>query len=186
MSAPPLSEYTLESVVSELEGCSIDQHSTTSEEATSPATRWLPSAPAAEEPEDSSYDMSVLQDALDDCGKMPQTNEYVHLGYYPEPRIVYRDPAIDYSSCPYAPPPLEIGKVKKVRKYKVCSIASPLVTSTDRQFDRRPVRLTVTSRRCAGSGDTALSRSGVKARVIFQKSPEVVAALSYIFLRHAR
>jgi hypothetical protein len=131
MSTPPISQYTLQGVIAELEGFSIDQPPATPEEATSPAitTRWLPPAPAAEEPEDSSYDMSILQDALDDCGKAPQTNEYIHLGYHPapRPRIVYRRPALDYSSCPYAPPPLEVGKVKKVRKYKVCYVATLLV-----------------------------------------------------------
>jgi hypothetical protein len=130
MSTPPISQYTLESVISKLEGCNIDQLPTTSE-ATGPEimTRWLPPATAAEEPENGSYDMSILEDALDDCGRVPQDNEYVSFGYHPEPqpRVVYRRPVIDYSSCPYAPPPLEVGKVKRLRKYKVCHVATLLV-----------------------------------------------------------
>jgi hypothetical protein len=113
-----------------MEGFNIDQCAATSKEATSieATTKWLPAAPAAEEPEDSSYDMSILQDVLDDCGRVPLANEYISFGYLssPQPRVC-RPPAVDYSSCPYAPPPLEVGKARKVRKYKVCYAATLVV-----------------------------------------------------------
>lgn len=139
LSAPPISQYSVDGIISELGNFKIEQCPAAPEEATPVATSqgvtqtWLPSAPASEEPVDGGYDMSTLEDALADCGRVSETNDCFDSGYHAAVLAPpYHHSTVSHSIWQSKPPFVAFGKVKKARKIKVCYVAmfrAPLLTA---------------------------------------------------------